>query len=65
LAAVQPGAWDPTLGGFLLSYDEVRTAPDPDATLLAFLESTYAACADAAHWDRASLDRPIATAPCS
>ena len=58
------GAWDPALGEFLLSYDDVRGSADPDATLLAFLESTYAACADAAHWDRAALERPIATAPC-
>ncbi|HXE08231.1 MAG TPA: DUF5996 family protein [Acidobacteriaceae bacterium] len=61
---VSPGTWDPALGEFLLSYDEVRAAPDPEATLLAFLESTYAACADAAHWDRAALERPIATPPC-
>jgi hypothetical protein len=61
---IAPGAWDPALGEFLLSYDEVRTASDPDATLLAFLETTYSACADAAHWDRSALDRPIATAPC-
>jgi hypothetical protein len=61
---ISTGAWDNALGEFLLSYDDVRTAADPDATLLSFLESTYAACADAAHWDRAALDRPIATAPC-
>jgi len=42
----------------------VRNATDPDATLLAFLGSTYAACATAARWDRAALERPIATAPC-
>jgi len=58
------GAWDNTFGEFVLSYDDVRSSADPDGTLLAFLESTYAACADAAHWDRAALDRPIATAPC-
>jgi hypothetical protein len=61
---VSRGAWDPTLGEFLLAYDEVRTAADPEAMLMEFLESTYAACADAAAWDRAALERPIATAPC-
>jgi hypothetical protein len=34
----------------------VRTAPDPDATLLVFLQSTYEAAADAAHWERAALE---------
>ena len=63
-AKIVPGAWDSALGEFLLSYDDVRTAADPDAALLAFLESTYAACADAARWDRAVLERPFATAPC-
>ena len=30
---------------------------DPEQTLLAFLESTYAAAADTAKWDRAALER--------
>ena len=33
-------------GQFLLPYEAVRTAPDPDATLLAFLQTTYDAAAD-------------------
>jgi Family of unknown function (DUF5996) len=44
------------LGEFLLPYDAVRTAPDPDAALLSFLESTYEAAANLAHWDRAALE---------
>jgi uncharacterized protein DUF5996 len=44
------------LGEFLLPYDAVRTAPDPDAALMDFLQSTYEAAADAAKWDRASLE---------
>jgi hypothetical protein len=44
------------LGEFVLAYDSVRTAADPDATLLAFLQSTYAAAANAAGWDRAALE---------
>jgi hypothetical protein len=35
----------------------VRTAPDPDGTLLAFLQSTYEAAADLGRWDRAALER--------
>jgi hypothetical protein len=45
------------LGEFLLPYDAVRTAPDPDATLMAFLESTYEAAAETADWDREALER--------
>ena len=42
---------------FLLPYEAVRTSPDPDATLLAFLQTTYEAAADHADWDRAALER--------
>jgi hypothetical protein len=40
----------------LLPYDAVRTADDPKAALLAFLESAYQAGAGAAGWDRAGLE---------
>jgi hypothetical protein len=55
---VQPSAafFSDALGEFLLPYEAVRTAPDPDATLLAFLQSTYEAAAQAAEWDRAVLE---------
>ncbi len=43
----------------MLPYDAVRTAADPDQTLLDFLISTYEAAADAAGWDRASLECPL------
>ena len=42
---------------WILPYDAVRTAADPDAELLAFLESTYAAAAGLGDWDRAALER--------
>jgi hypothetical protein len=45
---------------FILPYDAVRIASDPDAVLLEFLQSTYEAAADRAQWDRAALE---ATAP--
>ena len=44
------------LGEFLLPYEAVRTAKDPDATLLAFLESTYDAAAVSGAWNRAELE---------
>jgi hypothetical protein len=58
-AAIRPpGAYAKELGEFILPYDTVRQAENPRETLLAFLEDTYAAAADLAHWDRAALDRP-------
>jgi hypothetical protein len=42
---------------FILRYDDVRQAASPRATLLEFLQSTYEAGADLAHWDRATLER--------
>ena len=62
---VHPGAWDKTLGEFILNYDDARTSPSPEDAVMSFLETTYSACADAANWDRKALERPIATAPCS
>jgi hypothetical protein len=39
-------------------YDDIRGAASPQRELLDFLESTYAAGAKLAKWDRASLERP-------
>jgi Family of unknown function (DUF5996) len=39
----------------LLPYESVRTAPDPRAALLAFLESAYCGGSDLADWDREAL----------
>jgi hypothetical protein len=56
---VQPDAayFHRELREFLLPYEAVRTAEDPDATLLAFLQSIYEAAAETAGWDRARLER--------
>jgi hypothetical protein len=55
---VRPAAafFSQELGEFLLPYDAVRTAADPDALLLEFLQSTYEAAANLAGWDRAALE---------
>lgn len=42
---------------YVLPYDAVRNAKDPEATLLAFFQSTYEAGAEPGGWDRAALDR--------
>jgi hypothetical protein len=56
--AVQPEAayFDKELGEFLLPYQAVRTAKDPDALVATFFQSTYDAAADLARWDRAALE---------
>jgi predicted GNAT family acetyltransferase len=57
-AAVEPDAafWASGLGEFVLPYDAVQGADDPEATLLAFLESTYRAAATLGRWDRDTLE---------
>jgi hypothetical protein len=44
------------LGEFILPYDAVRNASDPDAALMEFLQSTYEAAANLAKWDRKGLE---------
>jgi len=58
-AKVQPGeaTFNSDLGEFLLPYEVVRQAANPDETLLAFLQSTYEAAANLAGWNRTELER--------
>lgn len=58
-AQVRPAGahWDAALGEFVLPYEVVRSARDPDAALMAFFQSTYEAAADLASWPRAELER--------
>jgi hypothetical protein len=60
-ARIEPAAaaWDAARGEFLLPYEAVRISPDPSAALLSFCESTYAAAADLAGWDRALLEQRV------
>ncbi len=53
------GAFNPAMGEFLLDYADAQKSSDPARTVLRFLEETYSAAANAAQWDRASLDRDI------
>jgi hypothetical protein len=59
-ASVQPASafYSPELREFILPYEVVRLADSPDDILIEFLQTTYEAAADLAHWDRQSLDRP-------
>ena len=60
-AKVKPEAalWSKELGEFLLPYDAMRQAGDPDAALMDFLVSTYEAAANLAKWDRQALECPM------
>ncbi|MGH9815474.1 MAG: DUF5996 family protein, partial [Candidatus Acidiferrales bacterium] len=56
---VRPDAafYSADLREFILPYDIVRASASPDETLLDFLQATYEAAANLAHWDRESLER--------
>ena len=62
-AAIRPreAYYHRELREFILPYDAVRTAACPDEMLLAFLQSTYDAAADLLGWDRAALERGLAS----
>jgi hypothetical protein len=49
-------AFSKDFGEFVLPYEEMRKSSNPDAALLEFLQSTYEAAANCAHWDRAALE---------
>jgi hypothetical protein len=63
-AKVRPdfARYNEELGEFLLPYEAVRSARDPDAALLEFLTSTYEAAAETSGWDRVALECPPGTA---
>jgi hypothetical protein len=58
-AKIQPSQayYSKDLGEFLLLYDDVRTAGNPEAALMNFFQTTYEAGANLAHWDRPALER--------
>ena len=58
-AAVQPKAalYLDQMSEFVLPYAALRQSDDPRRDLLAFLQTTYEAGANLAHWDRAELER--------
>lgn len=48
--------WSNDLGEFMLPYDVVQQADNPEAVLMDFLQSTYEAAADTGNWSRGELD---------
>jgi hypothetical protein len=59
VAPIQPASayYHPDLHEWILPYESVRAAQDPERELLEFLQSTYQAAADLAKWDRTALER--------
>jgi hypothetical protein len=51
-------SFNKNFGEFVLPYEKMRLSTDPDAALLAFLQSTYEAAANCARWDRDALEVP-------
>jgi hypothetical protein len=49
-------SFDSNFGEFLLPYEAMRQAPNPDEALLQFLQTTYEAAANSAGWDRSALE---------
>ncbi len=55
--------YDQNLKEFILLYDDMRGAADPDKALMNFFEDTYVAAADNAKWDRKALERQSKVPP--
>ncbi len=57
-ARVEPSAarYEQTLNEYILPYEHVRGAADPEREVLAFMQSTYEAGADLARWPRDALE---------
>lgn len=52
----QEACFSPEMQEFVLPYDAVRQANNPDEMVLTFLQTTYEAAANLAHWDRDALE---------
>lgn len=57
-APIEPEAarWEPSLGEFVLPYEEALRTGDPDAAVGTFFQSAYEQCARLAGWDRSALE---------
>ena len=63
LIAPASAYFHPEMRLWILPYENVRTSPQPEQSVLEFLQSTYDAAADLLKWDRASLERPSGWTP--
>jgi hypothetical protein len=64
-ASIQPprAFYSPELSIYVFMYEDARTADSPTRAIYEFLESTYAAGANLANWNRADLERAAAPVP--
>jgi hypothetical protein len=60
-ARIRPtgAAFDEQFGEYVLPYDVVREADDPDGAVYEFLQSVYEAGADLGRWDRRALEPEV------
>jgi hypothetical protein len=60
-ASIRPAQafYSEELSEYILPYDGVRTAEDPDRVLMDFLTSAYEAAASTGKWDRPALETDI------
>ena len=60
-ATIRPAVagYNSALGEFILKYDDLRKESSPENALIEFLESSYAAAANLAGWDRRLLEREV------
>lgn len=59
VAPIKPASafYHPDMHEWILPYESVRAALDPEREVLDFFQSTYDAAADLAKWDRTALER--------
>ena len=62
-ASIAGGRYDVRLGEFVMSWESVRTAPDPHRMLVDFFKSASAAATELGKWDRAAQDYSGASFP--
>jgi hypothetical protein len=53
--APENATWSDALGEWILPYDAVRGAADPEAALTAFMDAIYGACAESSGWNHEAL----------
>ncbi len=56
----KPAFYSDEFQEYILLYDDVRMADDPERVLMDFLQQTYEAGAKLGEWDRASLEKELA-----
>lgn len=58
---IEPAAarWEPSLGEFVLTYEDALATGDPAGAIATFFQSAYEHCARIGGWDRAALEGAV------